>query len=53
MATYYFIVAFVLVLGFYAFANLKLRKDFVMGVVPRISIPLPNSEKVTASINWM
>ena len=32
MATYYFIVAFVLVLGFYAFANLKLRKDFVMGV---------------------
>lgn len=32
MATYYFIVTFVLVLGFYAFANLKLRKDFVMGV---------------------
>lgn len=32
MATYYFIVAFVLVLGFYAFANLKLRKDLVIGV---------------------
>lgn len=32
MATYYFIVFFVIVLGFYAFANLKLRKDYVMGV---------------------
>ncbi len=32
MATFYFIVCFVLVLGSYAFANLKLRKDYVMGV---------------------
>ena len=32
MATFYFIVAFVLVLGLYAFTNLKLRKDDVIGV---------------------
>lgn len=32
MSTFYFIVGFVLVLAFYAYSNLKLRKDFVMGV---------------------
>ena len=32
MATFYFIILFVLALGFYAFCNLKLRKDHVIGV---------------------
>lgn len=32
MATFYYIVTFVLVLSFYAYCNLKLRKDYVMGV---------------------
>ena len=32
METFYFIIAFVLVLAFYAYSNLVLRKDYVMGV---------------------
>lgn len=32
METFYFIIVFVLIIAFYAFCNLKLRKEYVMGV---------------------
>lgn len=30
METFYFIIAFVLILGFYAYSNIRLKKDFVI-----------------------
>ena len=32
MSTFYFIIFFIVALAFYAYCNLKLRKDYVMGV---------------------